>query len=56
MGSPCKRRASCLKPKEIAKTSPRFDLQGEPNYLKVKRSMKNACAGFRALARWQHDA
>jgi hypothetical protein len=40
MDSPCKRRANYLKPKEIAKTSPRFDLRGGPNYLKVKRSLE----------------
>jgi hypothetical protein len=33
----CKRRANCLKPKEIS-PSGHFDLQRALNYLKVKRS------------------
>src|SRR6201997_1398578 len=43
MGGPCKRRASCLKPKEIARTSACFGLRNAPNCLKVKRSMEEWC-------------
>jgi len=41
----CKRRANCLKPKEIWVTTVCFDLRQAANYLKVKTSVRGVKGG-----------